>query len=249
MKQITGKLLLLIPLLLMPACSKLNGQDVTTPDNSGNSGERTPLDNGKDSGGKENQADSNSGTAAETDAEETDSRVQNPEMMAYFLPHGSKVHYEGKGNEYAEMDMQIYHPYEDIVMVYENNGGALVRKLYKVEKDKILRLDESHVDTESNAPPLDEIKKMESQGIYLQQPFKKGATFERWTVTDTDATVETPYRTFKHAVVLEEKDEGFVNRRYFVEEYGEVKRESVMMTKDMDEHVITTSMDSVTKPD
>lgn len=249
MKRITGKLLLLIPLLLMPACSKLNGQDVTTPDNSGNSGERTPIDNGKDSGGKENQADNRTNAAEDTSAGDKNSRVQNPDMMAYFLPHGSKVHYEGEGNEYAEMDMQIYHPYEDIVMVYENNGGALVRKLYKVEKDKILRLDEETVDTESNAPPLDDIKKMQSQGIYLQRPFEKGASFERWTVTDTDATVETPYRTFKHAVVLEEKDEKYVNRRYFVEEYGEVKRESVMKTKNDDEHVITSSMESVTKPD
>ncbi|GKV68707.1 hypothetical protein NCCP2716_12050 [Sporosarcina sp. NCCP-2716] len=249
MKRITGKLLLLIPLLLMPACSKLNGQDVTTPDNSGNSGERTPIDNGKDTGGKENQADNGTGTDEKKDEAGSDNRVQNPEMMAYFLPHGSKVHYEGKGNEYAEMDMQIYHPYKDIVMVYENNGGALIRKLYKVEKDKILRLDESPVDTESNAPPLDDIKKMEPTGIYLQLPFEKGASFERWTVTDTDATVETPYRTFEHAVVLEEKDEDFVNRRYFVEEYGEVKRESVMRTKEMEEHVISSSMESVTKPD
>ncbi|WJY28253.1 hypothetical protein [Sporosarcina trichiuri] len=249
MNRWIGFLLLIIPLLLTPACSKLNGQDVTTPDNSGNSGERTPLDEDSTGDGEENRADSSGDpekTKADSDEEHGD--IQNPAMMDYFLPDGSKVHYKGLGNEYAEIDMQVFHPYEDIVMTYEDNGGSLIRKLFKVEEDKIIKLDEEHVDTESNAPSIAEIKQMERQGIYLQKPFEKGASFEHWTVVDTDASVDTPYQKFDHAIVIEEKGNDYVNRRYFVEGFGEVKRESVMKGENDEEFTITSIMESVKQP-
>lgn len=247
MKQHKFVFLLLISLLVISACSKLNGEDVTAPDNSGNSGEQNPLDDKKpDAGGKIKDKDKDNDGFEELD--DAAGKVKDPAMLDYLLPDSSKAHYEGEGNEFAELDVQVYHPYENYVMIYENNGAVLLRKLYKVEKDKILKLDESPVDTEGNAPPVAELEKMAVKGVYLQKPFEKGATFEKWTIVDTDATVETPYKKFEHAIVIEEKDEAYTNRKYFVEGFGEVKRESVMTQEGKEDFFVTSSMESVTKP-
>ncbi|REB07252.1 hypothetical protein DVB69_10415 [Sporosarcina sp. BI001-red] len=238
---------LLISLLIVSACSKLNGEDVTAPDNSGNSGQQNPLDKTEtDAGGEIKDKDHDNDGVEELD--DPTGKIKDPAMRDYLLPDSSKAHYEGDGNEFAELDVQVSHPYEDYVMIYENNGAAIIRKLYKVEKDRILILEEKHVDVEENAPPVAAIKKMEVTGVYLQKPFEKGATFGKWTVVDTDATVETPYKKFEHAIVIEDKGDTYSNRKYFVEGFGEVKRESVMKVKGKEDLIVTSSMESVTQP-
>ncbi|MGG0644435.1 hypothetical protein ABE021_10895 [Sporosarcina gallistercoris] len=238
---------LLICLLVVSACSKLNGEDVTAPDNSGNSGHKSPLDKtDSDAGGEIKDKDNDKDGVEELD--DPNGKIKDPAMLDYLLPDSSKSHYEGTGNEYAELDVQVYHPYENYVMIYENNGAALLRKLYKVEKDRILILEEKHVDIEENAPSVETLKKMEVTGIYLQKPFEKGAAFGKWTIVDTDATVDTPYKKFEHAIVIEEKGENYTNRKYFVEGFGEVKRESMMTKKGEADMLVTSSMESVTQP-
>lgn len=247
MKKIPFLLILLIGLLVVSACSKLNGGDVTTPDNSGNSDEQSPVEEkDSDAGGDIKDKDSDNDGVEELD--DPDGKVKDPAMMDFLLPDNSKAHYEGTGNEYAELDVQVYHPYEEYVMIYENNGGSLLQKLYKVEKDRILTLDERHVDVKENSPPIAELEKMEVTGVYLQKPFEEGASFGRWTIVDSDATVDTPYRKFEHAIVIEEKGDNFINRKYFVEGFGEVKRESVMKSEGQEDFIVTSSMESVTQP-
>ena len=38
-------------------------------------------------------------------------------MIDFFLPDGSKAHYLGEGNEFAELDIEVAHPYEKYVIV------------------------------------------------------------------------------------------------------------------------------------
>ena len=247
MKKFSTFVLIILTLLVISACSKSTGEDVTTPDNSGSSGEQSPVEDAKNEA-SEDTTTLDKGEDTEEDSENTEASLKEPDMMDYFLPDSSKAHYEGVGNEYAELDVNVSHPYKDIVMVYENNGGSMVRKIYKVEKDRILKLDESPVDFEENAPPIAELKKLETKGVYLQKPFEVGASFEKWTIIDIDATVETPYRTFEHALVIEEKGNDFTNRKYFAEGFGEVKRESIMEMDGEDDFVVTSSVDSVTQP-
>ena len=58
-------------------------------------------------------------------------------LTDFFLPDGSNAHYLGEGNEFAELDIEVTHPFEDYVIIHENNGGSLVRHIYKIETDKI----------------------------------------------------------------------------------------------------------------
>src|SRR4051812_16491719 len=50
-------------------------------------------------------------------------------MRDFFLPNNTKAHYKGDGNEFAELDIEVIQPYDNYIIVYENNGGAYMQKL------------------------------------------------------------------------------------------------------------------------
>jgi hypothetical protein len=168
-------------------------------------------------------------------------------MINFFLPDGSKAHYEGDGNEFAELNIEVTHLDSKYVVVDENNGGALIRKIYQVENDKIETLVEDAIDNDEPLPSKEAISKLTAKEIYLQKPFEVGATFNHWTIAETDATVETPYQIFEHVLVIEMKENDFVNRKYFAEGYGEIKREAVMVTEDEEDFAVTSTLESVEK--
>ncbi|MFC5603380.1 hypothetical protein [Sporosarcina koreensis] len=227
-----GKSILLNVLLIVLIASGCTNK-TTSMNNSGNSGETTnPTDqkgNAQNSNAKPNQNDQS--------------------LLDYFLPAGSTARFKGEGNEFAKLDIDFAHPYKDYVILHENNGGAVIRRIYKIEKEQILKIEEQPVDLKQEFPSRQDLEAMEPIGIYLKKPFEVGTTFDEWKIVETDVTVETPYETFDHAFVIEYKGEDFVNRKYFVEGFGEVKRESIMKTVDKDEDfIVTSTLESVTKP-
>lgn len=193
----------------------------------------------------------NSGSSDDTGivTKDTDSKeVVTPTDMAmnkFFLPDGSKAHFQGEGNEFAELDIEVAHPYENYVIIYENNGGSFVRYIYKIEHDEILILDKQIVEEKADFPSQSELEAMTSTGIYLKLPFLKGTTFDDWTIVDTDITLATPYQTFDHVFVIEQQEDSIINRKYFVEGFGEVKRESIMTTDGNGEYIVTSTLKAV----
>lgn len=68
---------------------------------------------------------------------------------------------------------------------------------------------------------------------------------EDWTVTETATTVKTPFQNFENVSVLErEETENTINKTYFAEGYGEVKRE-FRMQEEQDEFIVTSVLKSV----
>jgi hypothetical protein len=209
--------------------------NTTSLNNSGNSGETTNPN------GQQGKTD-------ESTTKETDQNDQT--LLDYFLPDGSKAQFRGEGNEFAGLDIDFAHPYKNYVILHENNGGALIRRIYKIEKDQVTKMEEKAVDLHEDFPSLEEIQALKPIGVYLKKPIKVGTTFDNWEIVETDVTVETPYETFDHAFVIEERGDDYVNRKYFVEGFGEVKRESIMETVDEDEDfIVTSTLESVTKPE
>lgn len=167
-------------------------------------------------------------------------------LRDFILQTGTKAQYKGEGNEFAGFTMEITQPYENYFIVYENNGGIFLRKIFAVTNQQIYILDEATVDYKDEFPTLDELKKMTPIGIYLQKPFKVGATFDLWTVVQTDATVKTPFRTFNDAIIIEKKDKHVVNRKYFVQDFGEVKREMIQTTEGK-KNIVTSELESISR--
>ena len=46
-------------------------------------------------------------------------------------------------------------------------------------------------------------------------------------------------------IVIQMKDSAFINRKYFVRGFGEVKRESIMTTDEGEEFIVTSTLESV----
>ena len=225
------KLLLLLfsTLFIIIGCTQKN--TVTTPD-----------DNSNPDSNEEEKPDNQ--TTEEEEERENDAEVE-VSMINFFLPNGSSAHYEGDGNEFAELTIEVTHIDKKYVVIDENNGGALIRKIYRVENEKIETLFEDAIDNDQPLPSVEEISKLTAKEIYLQTPFEVGATFNEWTIVNTDATIETPYQKFEQVIVIETKEKDFINRKYFAENYGEVKRESIMITED--DFVVTSTLESVSK--
>ena len=222
------------PILLIALIASGCTNKTTSLNNSGNSGEST-----NPNGQKGN---------AEESTKKPDQNEQS--LLDYFLPAGSNAQFKGEGNEFAELDIDFAHPYQDYVILHENNGGTLIRHIYRIEKDQILTMEQKAVDLNEDFPSLQEIEAMEPISVYLKKPFEVGTTFDGWEIVQTDVTVETPYKTFDHAFVIEEKGDDFINRKYFVEGFGEVKREAIMETVNEDEDfIVTSTLESVTKPE
>ena len=216
MRKINLIIFLLTAVLVISGCTK---KQPTALDNSG----------------------STNGTIGEDVVKESESEKDGEiSLTDLFLPDGSKAHYEGKGNEFAELDVEVSRPFEDYVVIHENNGGSLVRHIYKIEPDKISILEEMAVELVKDFPSKEELDAMNPIGIYLEKPLKIGTTFDTWTIVEVDTTVDTPYKKFDHAFVIEMKTKDFVNRKYFVEGFGEVKREAVMKMEDGEFSVTST---------
>ena len=226
MRKLNLLFVLLFASFVIIGCSKNSS---TTMDNSGS--ENRGMTTGEDQ--KKDDLEGNEGKDQDDVA-----------LIELFLPDGSNAHYLGEGNEFAELDIEVAHPHENYIIIHENNGGAMMRYIYKIENEKIVILDRSMVDYKEEFPGLDELDKMNRIGIYLQQPFEVGTTFDTWTIVQTNVAVETPYKKFENAFVIEEKGEDFTNRKYFVEGFGEVKRESIMHLEDGD-YVVTSKLQTI----
>lgn len=217
MRKLNLFVLLLVAAFLVVGCTK---NDSTALDNSGT----------KNSGNNANGKNDTVGT--KTDAEIS--------MFDYFLPDGSKAHFQGEGNEFAELDIEVAQPFENYVIIHENNGGSLVRHIYKIDSHTIFLMETGIIDTKQDFPSLEELNALEPINIYLEAPFTKGKSFNNWTIVDTDETLETPYKVFTDVFVIEMKENDIVNRKYFAAGFGEVKREAIMQTDDGELRVTST---------
>ncbi|HJF32606.1 MAG TPA: hypothetical protein K8V56_12635 [Sporosarcina psychrophila] len=220
MRKMNLFIFLLLAVLVFSGCTK---KQPTALDNSGSTNGTIGQDNVNES------------------KSESDGEIA---LRDLFLKDGSNAHYEGEGNEFAELDVEVARPFEDYVVVHENNGGSLVRYIYKIEPDKISILDKKVVELINDFPSQAELDAMDPIGIYLEKPIKKGTSFGKWTIVDTDVTVDTPYKKFDHAFVIEMKDKDIVNRKYFVEGFGEVKREDIMQLED-GEFLVTSTLKTI----
>ncbi|MCZ2256940.1 hypothetical protein [Sporosarcina sp. G11-34] len=185
--------------------------------------------------------------SGETDSNKYDdeqSLLDNP-MSEFFLPSGTNAHYKGEGNEFAELDIEVTVLDESHVVVDEDNGGVSSRTIYQIQEDKISILSSEPIDFDDPMPTSDMISKMIPLEIYLQKPFEVGSSFGKWTIIETDATTETPFKTFNDVIVNEMDEDDFINRKYFAKGFGEIKREAIMITENNDDFIVTSTLQSV----
>lgn len=163
------------------------------------------------------------------------------DLMQYFLKDNSIATFKGEGNEYSAFTLKTHHLFENYIATYEDNGGTIMRRYYKVSPSEITLIDEQSEAYEEANPTLQELKSLETIAVYLKIPIEVGTEFDGWQITSTRATVESDLQTFENVIVMEKiDDQGNLMKKYFAEGFGEIQREFSSNTEE--EPFIVTSI-------
>ncbi len=167
------------------------------------------------------------------------------EAYEFFMKDGTTAHFKGKGNEYAELTIRTEYLKDNHVALYEDNGGTVVLRVYRLSKNQVVLVKREAEFYGKYKPTLKELRALKPISVYLKFPMKKGDKIDGRKIVSTNATVETPYKKFKKAIVFESKSkDGAINRTYFVRGYGEVKREFILK-QGKDVFKVTSSLKSI----
>ncbi|TWT27896.1 hypothetical protein [Planomicrobium sp. CPCC 101110] len=163
----------------------------------------------------------------------------------YFMKDGTTAHFEGKGNEYADLTIRTEYLKENHVALYEDNGGTVVLRVYRLSKNRVELVKQEAEFYKEYKPTVKQLRALKPISVYLKFPMKKGDKVDGRKIVSTQATVSTPYKKFKKAVVFESKSEdGAVYRTYFVKGFGEVKREFILK-EGKNTYKVTSSLESI----
>lgn len=168
-----------------------------------------------------------------------------PDLHAYFMEDGTTAKFKGEGNEFAAITLRTVYLQDDHIAVYEDNGGTVTLRVYRLQGDRVDLVKEQQEYYEEYTPTAEELKALEPVSLYYQLPIAVGDQVKGMTVVEMNAQVETPYRSFGQAILLEHTSEdGALLRTYLVEGYGEVRRE-FRMTEGNEEFIVTSSLESI----
>lgn len=174
---------------------------------------------------------------------------QSISLSHFFMPDNSVAQFKGEGNEYASYSLRTHYPYENYVITYEDNGGTVAQRIYNIQDNKISLIAQNGEVYEPTTPSLQELQAMQEIEVYLATPFEVGAEFSEWKITSTTDTLETALQTFDHVIVMEKTNEdGSIMRKYFTENFGEIKREFIMQEGD-DQSIVSSVIESIQKND
>lgn len=168
------------------------------------------------------------------------------DLKNFFKPDNTVANFLGDGNEFASYTEKTNWLNEQFVGTIVDNGGVSLMTIYKITEDAIEIIFKEPIDFDTPFPTIEELEHLQPVETYLATPIQKGTSFGQWKIVETNTTVETPYKTFKKAIVLEEKGENYVNRKYFVEGLGEIKTESIMDTNQGETYTVTSALQSIT---
>lgn len=163
----------------------------------------------------------------------------------YFLEDGSVARFEGFGNEFAEYTLRTDYMEANHVATYEDNGGTVVLKVFRLHDDRIELVKQEGEFYDEFDASFEELEALEVISTYLEFPIEQGQSIGEATVVETGVSLATPYRNFDDVFVLEQEEEGSINRNYFVEGFGEVKREFRANADDPDDSAITSTLASI----
>lgn len=182
-------------------------------------------------------------------ADGEDRETKEVDLSQFLKPNQSTAKFLGEGNEFATYIEKTTHLSHRYVGTIVDNGGVTMMTIYKINEDQIEIIFKEPVDIvppkEATFPKIEELDSMVAIETYLAKPIEVGTKFGPWTIVETGATVETPYQTFENVFVIEEVGDGFVNRKYFVEGYGDIKTEFIMETDQEEEFIVTSTLESI----
>jgi len=190
------------------------------------------------------------GTKPEQEKEETATEEAEKQKVVdlkkFLKPDNTVANFLGDGNEFSSYTEKTTWLNDEFVGTIVDNVGVSLMTIYKITKNQIEIVFKEPIDLDTPFPKIEELEVLEPIETYLATPIEEGTSFGQWKIVETNATIETPYKTFEKAIILEEKGENYVNRKYFVEGLGEIKTESIMDTDQGETYTVTSALQSIT---
>jgi hypothetical protein len=184
--------------------------------------------------------------ALEQNGVENEETVEGTSLLSsFFLENGSIAKYLGKGNEFASYTAMTQWHDDKHVSIYEDNGGTIVLRTYRIDDDSIELIQEQGEFYGTYQPTSQELKSLPEISTLLDLPLTKGNTFDAWTIIEINQKLATPYKVFDDVMVLEMTSQGgAIIQKFFAEGFGEVKREFIM--KDgKNEFIVSSTLESI----
>ncbi len=176
---------------------------------------------------------------------EEESGKEEKKPYRFFMEDGTIAHFKGEGNEFAQFTVRTVYLADDHIATYEDNGGTTVLKVYRLSDDAADLVLEQGDYYEEYEPSLEELQDLEPIARYFELPIEVGDKMDGKEVVQTDALAETPYENFENAFLAENiEEEGAIVRSYFVEGFGEVKQEFIMVDE-AEEFRVTSSLETI----
>lgn len=226
-------LLFIISIIILAGCNNTSDSEVEKETTLPSNGDVT------------NEEVKEPGEKKETPASEEENKKADLDLSKFFKPNNSTAHFLGEGNEFATYTEKTTWLSDQFVGTIVDNGGVTIMNVYKIGKDRIEKIMCEPIDEGATFPEIEKLQSMEPIEIILATPIQVGTTFEKWTIVETETTLETPYKTFDNVFVIEEVGEDYVNRKYFVENYGDIKTEFIMETDQDEEFIVTSTLESI----
>ncbi|WP_339196422.1 hypothetical protein MKY27_16610 [Solibacillus sp. FSL R5-0449] len=151
----------------------------------------------------------------------------NLPLRNYFKQDGDVAYFLGMGNEYASFKETTAWLFDNYVEVQEDNGGAVIQKVYHIQQNAIELVYEEIIEKEKKSFTLAQLNQLDSLHIILQWPIVSGETFENKSVT-YPVNFKTPYKNYDNLIQISEAVEGGKNHFYYDDEDGLIAEQYIM---------------------
>jgi len=157
------------------------------------------------------------------------------DLRAYFpIREGMLYKYQGEGNEYATFSTETKFIKDNLIQVHKNNGGTEIASVYRVEKEKVLLLQENPEFYSDTNLLKDVDDKADAKEVILKLPLKVGEKWDnankRREIVAIDEQLTTPagdfYDVVKIKVTSIEEDRDFESYEYYAKNIGLIMLES-----------------------
>ncbi|MGN7477835.1 hypothetical protein ACTHOQ_08255 [Solibacillus silvestris] len=140
-------------------------------------------------------------------------------LQNYFKQDGDVAYFLGTGNEYAGFTEKTKWLSDSYVEVTEDNTGATMQNIYRIQEDSIELIYQEIADPETKKFTIAQLEGLEAIQTILKWPIENDASFNGKKVTYPIA-YKTPYKIYENAVQITESTEFGKEQFYYAEGSG-----------------------------
>lgn len=116
-------------------------------------------------------------------------------------------------------------------------------RYYRIADDGITLINQ--VENEMTPLTAQQLMNLPVISTLLATPLEVGKTFDGWTIVNTNAHYETPYKTFDPVIVVMKKEDTQTTRAFFVSGIGLVASEIEFLNEDGTTDIISSKLESI----